>query len=110
MSKAKCTDCEYYYIQTSRHGKCVYKNIDVTIETDSCRYFKKTKFNILPLLNEIAGLLIAGNKSVVLLADGGPMFTLEDSLTINETEIILRTYCKPGVKYTVVPLEEHYGT
>lgn len=49
---------------------------------------------------------MSGQPAVVLLADGSPMFTLTDELNVNQTDIILRTYCKPGVTYTIVPLEE----
>ena len=49
---------------------------------------------------------MSGQPAVVLLADGSPMFTLSNELNVNQTDIILRTYCKPGVTYTIVPLEE----
>lgn len=106
MSRAKCIECDKYYVKTSTLGTCVECDDVVSGDQLSCNFFIRKKVDVLPLLNEIASLLTSGQKEVVLLADGGPMFTLSNELNINQTEIILRTYCKPSVKYTIVPLED----
>ena len=105
-SKMKCGDCEHYYVKTSCLGTCVTKQNVVHSADETCRKFMKRKVDTVSLLHDIAEQLISGQSAVVLLADGSPMFTLSNELNINQTDIILRTYCKPGVKYTIVPLEE----
>ena len=102
----KCSDCEHYYVKTSNFGTCIKKQETVPYCIDSCNKFTKRKVDTVSLLREIARMLISGQSAVVLLADGSPMFTLSNELNVNQTDIILRTYCKPGVKYTIVPLEE----
>lgn len=101
-----CSDCEHYYVKTSSLGTCIKKQEIVHSLNESCKKFKKRTVDTVSLLHDIAELLMSGQSAVVLLADGSPMFTLSNELNVNQTDIILRTYCKPGVKYTIVPLEE----
>lgn len=106
LSKMKCSDCEHYYVKSSNFGTCIKRQEIVHHCLESCNKFVKRKVDTVSLLREIAGMLMSGQPAVVLLADGSPMFTLTDELNVNQTDIILRTYCKPGVTYTIVPLEE----
>ena len=101
-----CRDCEHYYVKTSSLGTCIKKQEIVHYVDDTCKRFVKRKVDTVSLLHDIAEMLTSGQSAVVLLADGSPMFTLSNELNVNQTDIILRTYCKPGVKYTIVPLEE----
>lgn len=102
----QCIECDKYYVKTSTLGTCIECSDVVSGDQLSCNLFVKRKVDILPLLNEIAKSFSSGRNSVVLLADGGPMFTLSNDMNINQTEVVLRTYCKPGVKYTIVPYED----
>lgn len=106
ISKMKCSDCEHYYVKTSNLGTCIRKQSVVHSVDDVCNRFLKRKVDTVSLLHDIAEQLMSGQSAVVLLADGSPMFTLSNELNVNQTDIILRTYCKPGVTYTIVPLEE----
>lgn len=102
----QCVKCDNYYTRNKHTGSCIahgcYVGFDKQID---CSEFKKRSVDIPQLLDDIARLFIAGATSVVLLADGAPMFTLEDTMSINEVEVVLRTYCKVGVRYTIVPNE-----
>lgn len=102
-SKMKCIDCEKYYVKSSQMGVCIKDNVVIHGEQPACSQHIKRKVDTVTLLKEIAELLLGGQSHVVLLADGAPMFTLSNEMNVNQTDIILRTYCKPGVKYTIVP-------
>lgn len=99
----KCIDCEKYYVKSSQMGVCIKDHTIIHGEQPACNHHIKRKVDTVALLKEIAGHLVEGQSHVVLLADGAPMFTLSSEMNVNQTDIILRTYCKPGVKYTVVP-------
>lgn len=103
----QCIECDKYYTRNKYEGSCIAHGCYVGYNKElDCSEFKKRAVDIPRILDDIARLYVTGVQSVVLLADGAPMFTLEDTMSINEVEVVLRTYCKPGVKYTIVPYED----